>query len=201
MAQVKSIASLFEPASIEDPLWKTAKRVTLRALATPAGMQTSEYLQKAYRDGDWGQERDIGIRTWQTRHNLTVLLDWKAPQPVTRFHAPDAFMDRCAVLFPTDADTPFITMGSPDHPALIWSWRADGKAEILSAKGPGTITALSPAGLRVHGAWLEGSWRVAISGPQPTGPRRFTVATWDGSAKERGGMKAFAPEWIELDSL
>jgi DMSO reductase family type II enzyme heme b subunit len=201
MAQAKSVTSVFEPASVDDPLWKGARRVTLRTLATPAGMQVSEYALKAYRDGDWGKERELGVRTWQTRHNLTVLLDWRAPQPMSRFTGPDAFLDRCAILFPTDEETPFITMGSPGHPALIWTWRADGKFECLQAEGPGTIRALSPAGLRVHGAWLDGSWRVAISGPQPAGPRRFTVATWDGSAKERGGMKAFAPEWIELDAM
>lgn len=201
MAQVKSVTSLFEPASLDDPQWKSAKRISLRALATPAGMQTSEYLLKNYRDGDWGKERDIGVRTWQTRHNLTVLLDWRAPSPVSRFHAPDAFLDRCAVLFPLDDETPFITMGSPEHPAQIWTWRADGKFECLHAQGPGTISARTAAGMRAHGAWLDGSWRVSIAGPQPAGPRRFTVATWDGSAKERGGMKALAPEWIELDAL
>lgn len=201
MVQVKSIASVFEPSGEQDPLWSGAKRIALRTTATPAGMQTSEYLQKAYRDGDWGAARDIGVRTWQTRHNLTVLLDWKAPKPVARFSGPDAFLDRCAVLFPTDAETPFITMGAPDHPALIWSWRADGKVESLHAAGPGTIRALNASGLRAHAAWLDGSWRVAISGPQPSGPRRFTVATWDGSARERAGLKAFAAEWIDLDPL
>lgn len=201
MAQVKSVTSVFEPASESDPLWQSAKRVTLRTLATPQGMQTSEYLQKAYRDGQWGKSREINVRTWQTRHNLTVLLEWKAPQPSSRFTAPDSFLDRAAVLFPSDENTPFATMGMPDSPALIWTWRADGKVESLVAKGPGTIAARSPEGLRAHAAWLDGSWRVSLSGPQPTGPRRFTVATWDGSAKERGGLKAFAAEWIELDNL
>lgn len=200
MTKTQSITSLFEPASIDDPLWQRARRVTLRALATPAGMQTSEYLQKAYRDGEWGKAREIGVRTWQTRHNLTVLLDWAAPSPHTRFDGPDAFLDRCAVLFPSDADTPLATMGAPGSPALIWSWRADGRVEQLQARGPGTITALSPAGLRAHAAWLDGRWRVALSGAQPSGPRRFSVATWDGSARERGGLKAFANEWLELDT-
>ena len=81
---------------------------------------------------------------------------------VTRFNGPYALMDRCAILFPTDNDTPVGTMGSPDHPALIWTWRADGKVECLSAKGPGTIAALSSAGLRAHAAWLDGSWRVSM---------------------------------------
>lgn len=201
MAQVKSITSTFEPANIDDPLWKSAGRITLRALATPAGLQNSEYLLKAYRDGDWGKARDVGIRTWQTRHNLTVMLDWKAPSPQDRFSGPDVFLDRAAVLFPTDEQTPFGLMGSPDSPATIWSWRADGKVEQLQARGPGTITPLSSAGIKAHAAWMDGSWRVCLSGPQPSGPRRFAVAVWDGSAKERAGMKAFTQEWIELDAL
>lgn len=200
MVQASSIRSVFEPADHADPLWQKARRVNLRALATPAGMQTSEYLQKAYRDGQWGKARDIGIRTWQTRHNLSVMLDWKAPSPVTRFTGPDAFLDRCAILFPSDENTPFATMGLPDSPALIWSWRADGKVENLVARAPGTIEAVAPAGIKAHAAWLDGSWRVVLSGPQPSGPRRFTVATWDGSAGERAGLKAFAAEWIELDA-
>lgn len=201
MTTLASFKSLFEPASVEDPAWQRARRVSLQTMATPAGMQTSEYLQKTYRDGEWGKPRDIGIRTWQTRHNLTVMLDWKAPSPQARFVGPDTFLDRCAILFPSDEKTPFATMGMPDSPALIWSWRADGRVEMLQAKGPGTITALTPAGLRAHAAWLDGSWRVAISGPQPTGPRRFTVATWDGSASERAGLKAFAAQWLNLDPL
>lgn len=201
MAQAKSVTSVYEPDGSRDPLWQSARRIALRTLATPHGMQTSEYLQKAYRDGDWGKGREILVSTWQTRHNLTVLLQWKAASPQTRFTAPDHFLDRCAVLFPSDENTAFVTMGSVESPARIWTWRADGKVEQLQAKGPGTIAALSPDGLKATAQWLDGSWRVTISGPQPSGPRRFTVATWDGSAKERAGLKAFAPEWIELDAL
>lgn len=201
MAKATSVTSVFEPASENDPLWQSAKRVSLRTMATPAGMQTSEYMQKAYKDGDWGKPREISVRTWQTRHNLSVLLEWKSPTPQRAFSGPDVFLDRCAVLFPTDENTPFMTMGAPDSPALIWTWRADGKVEVLEARGPGTITALSPAGLKAHAVWANGGWRVCLSGAQPSGPRRFTVATWDGGAKERGGMKAFAAEWIELDAM
>ncbi len=201
MVQAKSIASVFEPAGVDDPQWQTAHRVTLKALATPAGLQSSEYLRKAYHDGQWGQEREVGIRTWQTRHNLTVLLEWAAPSPKDRFDAPDAFLDRAALLFPSDEKTPLALMGSKESPALIWTWRADGKVEQLHASGPGTIAPLQLAGIKAHAAWLDGHWRVSIAGPQPSGPRRFAVAIWDGSAKERGGMKAFTPEWIELDAL
>lgn len=202
MATLSTHKSLFDPADSKDPLWNRAPSLSVTTLATPQGMQTSEYLLKTYQDGEWGKIREIRIRGWQSRHSLNLLLEFDSPQGDRQFRGPDHFLDRVAVFFPTDANTMFMTMGSAQSPGFIWSWRADGKMEKLEARGPGTLQRLSNEGLRGHSDYANQRWQVMISGPQITGtPRQFAVAAWSGAHKERAGLKAFSSDWIQLDAL
>jgi DMSO reductase family type II enzyme heme b subunit len=202
MSHTRSVVSVFDPSGVQDALWKSAPVLTVKTYPTPAALQPSEYLRKAHTDGQsaWGAVTEVRLQTWQTRQHLSLLIDWPATSPVTRLQGPDHFLDRVAVLFPTDDQTPLALMGSPQSPAQIWSWRADGLVEKLTAQGPGTIQALASAGLKAQSHWNDGRWSVVLTGPQPSGPRQCGLAVWQGGTRERAGMKAFTPSWVLLDA-
>lgn len=202
MAALSTRNTLFDPAHLDDPQWAQAPLTQVTTLATPQGMQVSEYLLSTYRDGEWGRIPSIDIRGWQTRHSLTLLLEFDSTHGHTAFMGPDHFLDRVAVFFPADENAHFMTMGSPQSPGFIWSWRADGKTESMLAKGPGTLTPVSNEGLKSQSKHNGKRWRVQLSGPQIVNtPRRFAVAVWSGANRERAGLKAFSKEWIELAAL
>ena len=201
MATLISYQSRFEPTSPVDPVWNRVPAVAVATVATPQGMQTSEYIKKTYRDGEWGNIHQLSVKGWQTRHSLNLLLEFTSASDSRQLLGPDHFLDRVAVFFPSDKHTLFMTMGSPESPGILWSWRADGKAEVLEARGAGTIKALSAEGLKVQAERNGGAWKVLMSGPQVLVERRFALAVWSGAHQERGGLKAFSPQWVELDAL
>ncbi len=198
MLQLPGVAKVFEPSGILDPAWGKIDALNTDAVPTPLAAQPSEYLLETYGDRSWGAIGSVTLRGWQTRHNLAILAEWEAQAPTAEFNGPDSFLDRIAFFFPSSEDTPLGTMGSEEHPAIIWSWRSDKKLERLVAKGPGTITSVDNAGLYAEGMNIDGRWRVQISGTKPDGPMLFSVALWKGAAADRGGLKSFVPDWIAI---
>lgn len=198
MLQLPSARNVFEPSGVADPAWREIGALRVEAIPTPQSGQSSRYLQKTYEDRNWGAIEAVALSGWQTRKKLTILAEWEAEAPTSNFNGPDSFLDRLAILFPKTEDTPLGNMGSEDAPATIWTWRTDNRLEKLTAKGPGSIAAITNAGLRADAAHIYGKWRVQITGVRPEGPRQFSVALWKGSAKERAGLKSFVPDWIDL---
>lgn len=198
MLQLPGTGKVFEPSGVNDPAWKGVATLQVEAVATPHSGQSSRYLQQTYQDGNWGAIGSVALSGWQTRKKLTILAEWEAEAPTDNFNGPDSFLDRIAILFPKTEATPLGNMGSADDPVTIWTWRTDNKLEKLIAKGPGSITPVSNAGLRADGAHANGKWRVQITGYRPDGPRQFSVALWKGAARERAGLKSFVPDWIDL---
>ncbi len=201
MATLISYQSRFEPSSPADSVWDRVPAMSVATVATPQGMQTAEYIRKTYRDGEWGNIHQVSVRSWQTRHSLNVLLEFESASDSRQFLGPDHFLDRAALFFPSDKNTLFMTMGSPESPGILWTWRADGKTEMLEARGAGTIKLLNSEALKAQADRIGSRWKVLLSGPQPLRERRFAVAVWSGAHKERAGLKAFSPQWIELDAL
>lgn len=202
MATLTTHKTLFDPSGPTDSAWQHAPALTLTTVATPQAMQSAEYLQRTYKDGEWGHIKSVQVQGWQNRHALHLRLQFASTHPYTQFLGPDHFLDRAAVFFPLHPSAHFMTMGNEQGPGLIWAWRSDGKVEALEARGPGTIKSLSNEGLRVQSRHTGDHWQVQISGPQiSNSPRQFALAVWSGAGKERGGLKSVTTEWIELDSL
>lgn len=198
MLQLPGAGKVFEPSSVNDPVWFEVGALQVEAVPTPHSGQSSRYLQETRQDGNWGAIEYVALSGWQTRKKLTILAEWEADSPTENFNGPDSFLDRIAIMFPKSETTPLGNMGSDEDPATIWTWRTDGKLEKLVAKGPGSIASISNAGMRASGAHANGKWRVQITGVRPEGPRQISVALWKGAAKERAGLKSFVPDWIDL---
>ena len=103
-------------------------------------------------------------------------LEWAAANPKQKRMENDDFPDRAALLFPL----------SKDAPVNIWYWRADrpkaarhrdGRWSVVFARG-------LAAGKEAASFSVGGKVNVAL-------------AVWQGVSAERGGLKAFSPEWIE----
>jgi len=203
MPQLATLTNVFEPSGSNDSLWANATELVVSTVATPQALQSAEYIQKTYGNRSWGATDKITLRAWQTRRNLSVLAEWEAKDPTEEFSGPDSFLDRIALLFPSDEMTPLGLMGSKESPATIWTWRSDDKLERLTAKGPGSIVAESNVGLRADASWSKGNWRVQISGPNDFAnkPKKFSVAVWSGSSAERAGLKAFYPGWVTVNKM
>lgn len=198
MLQLPGKGGVFEPGGVKDRAWNEIEALLVEAVPTPHASQSSRYLQETYEDKSWGAITSVSLSGWQTRKKLIILAEWEAEAPTGDFNGPASFLDRIAILFPKTEDTPLGNMGSVEDPATIWTWRTDGKVEKLVARGPGSIEAISNAGLRANGGHSNGKWRVQITGVRPEGPRQFSVALWKGSAGERAGLKSFVPDWIDL---
>ncbi len=147
----------------------------------------------------------LNVRALYDAKTLALHLEWTAPKPAKN-RGIGEFPDVAAVQWPVQYGPgmrlPYIGMGDPEQPVVLWFWRADGTVETLAAEGFGTLTAQTPDGVQAKGAWKDGQWRVvfkrrlAITGeycahfdPAKQGLTPVALATWNGEAQERNGRK------------
>ena len=106
-------------------------------------------------------------------------------------------------------------MGTEGAPVNIWHWRADrpkaARNNIAEGIGTSRLTNAAPV-VSTQAAHLGGRWalvfrRVLASDTPAAAAAQFTpgashrlaVALWSGANAERAGLKAFSPEWVELE--
>ncbi len=167
----------------------TARKVAL--VATPVGLQNSKYILGKWVDGQW--------------------------ECATRSDAPldnDQFADAAALLFPLSESAPLI-MGAEGAPVNIWHWRADrpkaARNNVAAGIGTSRLTNTGPAittrAVHQHGRWFLVLRRaLAVNPPAPEAVQfepgrnhKVALAIWKGSNAERAGLKAYSPEWVELE--
>jgi DMSO reductase family type II enzyme heme b subunit len=122
------------------------------------------------------------------------------------------FPDQAGVMLPITEDAPISEMGLPDKPVNMWLWRADLETPLyVTATVRGTTTR-HESPLLGKGAYRDGAWSVVVARPfnvglaaqyvVPLAPgmqHKCTFAVWQGSNKERGGLKAYGPVWQPLE--
>jgi DMSO reductase family type II enzyme heme b subunit len=179
-------------------------RATRELIAAPPAMQPGGYVRVAYAERAQPSTRRVVVDVAPREAGWSVALEWECPEPVRDVRAdPSRFSDAAALLAPSAAGAPWITMGAPGLGVDGLLWRADGDALVrVAAEGLGTVQrGPAPAGCAVTAAWSAGRWRVAFelsAWPSLTHQRQLAVAVWRGAAAERGGLKSVTPGWIEL---
>ncbi|AYH43516.1 ethylbenzene dehydrogenase-related protein [Azoarcus sp. DN11] len=193
---------------VDASLWEgAAEKVGL--IPAPAAMQPSKYIQGKWKDGDFGATSEVGCRA---RHNGTEVafrLDWACSSPrMTRLDNDD-FADGAALLFPLSKNASLI-MGSDNRPVNMWHWRADRPQAARSnvAVGIGTSRVVDPVSVVVNAQHRNGRWSVVFVRSMAGGPDaapfvagsdvNVAFAVWQGHARERGGLKAFSPQWLSV---
>jgi dimethylsulfide dehydrogenase subunit gamma/complex iron-sulfur molybdoenzyme family reductase subunit gamma len=149
----------------------------------------------------------LRVQAIRTPENLYIRLAWEDATADVAVNGTGGFLDRVAVQFPMNhkpSTTPF--MGDANARVNIWHWRADGQPETLIAAGFGTLTPASVQDARGLGVRTTKGWAVVLArrltpasedGVQLDGTREIPIAfaVWNGSNRERDGVKAVTLEW------
>jgi DMSO reductase family type II enzyme heme b subunit len=191
--------------------WQSAEAVQINLQPTPVGMQPSEYVQSTIAQSEVGATKTLNVRALHDQTELFFRLEWEDLQQDLDVTDPGAFADGAAILFPFGADAPLITMGSLDQPVNQWHWRADlQKPYNVTTAGLGTTYRTPQSFIEAGAIWENGKWALVLARPfQTTDPDnhvpfkvgqtiKAAFAVWQGSQKERAGLKSYSPAWTEF---
>jgi DMSO reductase family type II enzyme heme b subunit len=179
-------------------------KTTRELIAAPTGMQPGGYVREAYADRNQPKTPSVDVEVSQRSGVWSVTVQWSCPDPVREVRSdPSRFSDATALLAPSVAGAPWVTMGAPGLGVDGVLWRADGDALLrVSAEGLGTVKRVpAPQGWSAVAAWEAKRWRVAfeLKGWESLAQlRQLAVAVWRGADAERGGLKSITPGWIEV---
>ena len=203
------LSTLLNPAA---GVWRKAQSHTVDLMGAPAAMQPTEALRNSWANRPIGATSELSVASLHNGEILAFLLRWKNANPVKDNGDNSVFPDGAAVALPLAEKSPLMTMGAPGAGLDIWFWRADqpDTGREITAEGPGTTETLSTDQIRTASLWQDGIWSVIIarplagSGQQQSLPltpgtnSRCGFAIWQGASEERGGIKSFSANWLEL---
>lgn len=205
--RVPATSRLLEPAA---PEWAPVPSETVTLSPTPILSQPSAYVQAKWADGQYGAVKQLNIQAAHNGDSIFFRLAWEDSTRDDAISDTDAFADAAAVLFPEKGDAPLTSMGSPDQPVFAWLWRPDLEEPYnVKAQGIGSSQRLPATGVTAKAEYANGGWHLVISrrlsgkgagltlAPGANGKVAFAV--WQGSEKERGGLKAATLEWQQLE--
>lgn len=174
-------------------------------IAAPTAIQPGGYVPVAYAERSVPLTAKAELEVARQGDGWAVVLSWACSEPVDSIAAEtDRFVDACAILAPSVADAPWITMGETGKGVEGLLWRADQAApQRIEATGLGSVSRLpAPAGSRVDARWQDGRWRVEMTlpaWPALAGQRQIAVAIWRGAVAERAGLKSVSPGWMAVE--
>lgn len=204
----------FEVGSLEpdSPLWSGASVEKVALMGTPVGLQPTAVIRAAWLTKKIGAVAEVQVSAVHDGRTLAFRLEWSDATKNEALDDTTAFVDGAGVLLPGAVGAPLATMGAPTLPVNAWYWRADedGQGRQVVAEGIGTTRPAIDEQVHGHGVWRDGRWHVVIArslsveNAEPVVqlsvgvPSSFGVAVWEGSSKERAGIKAFSGDWREL---
>ncbi|RJP74292.1 MAG: hypothetical protein C4532_02950 [Candidatus Abyssobacteria bacterium SURF_17] len=205
-------ASREELLKLDSPVWASAKEYALDTAATPLANQPSPYIKATREEKDIGKITRVNIKSVHNGKEIFFYLKWKTPEANLSIGDLSTFPDGVSLLFPMkdDVDTPIKEMGTQDAPTNSWYWRADfdNKPKNQIAQGLSTSLYTENSSIIANSEWKNGEWKVvmarAFEVPEEAiklaaGKKKsIGIAAWEGSAGERGGVKAFSKEWRDF---
>jgi DMSO reductase family type II enzyme heme b subunit len=203
------IESLVDPSS---KVWRGRPGEKLTLMGTPAGMQPTAAIRVAWTNKRIGAVSSVHVDAIHNGEVLAFRLEWEDPSENSELSDNEDFPDAAAIALPAAPGAPLILMGAEGLPVNAWYWRADEKnaARHVSAQGLGTSQTLDTDLVKARGVWRDGRWQVVIARPmqvsgvtgcaqlEPGQETGFGVAIWEGSNRERAGIKAFSGDWKPL---
>lgn len=181
-------------------------RRTVSMIAAPTGLTPGGYVKKAYADRSSPRTPVADVEAEKSGSLWRIRIQWNCPEAITKIDDDvDRFVDAAAVLAPTVADAPWMTMGAPGKAVEGALWRADRDELIgVHAEGLGSVERSAvPNAWRAEAAWKAGQWRVdfELDGWSVLDARKqLAIAIWQGIEGERGGLKSVSSDWIEFGS-
>lgn len=176
-------------------------------IAAPTGLSPGGYVSKAYANRSAPHTAVADLEVVRTKTGVwRIRVVWDCSNPCREIAGDvDRFVDAAAVLAPTVADAPFMTMGAPGKAVAGALWRPDREELIgIRAEGLGTVERQAPPqGWRANAEWKAGRWRLEFTLPGWSVldvRQQLAVAIWQGAEGDRAGLKSVSPGWIELGS-
>ena len=205
-----SAGDLLDP---QGAAWQSLAKERVQLIATPLALQPSEYVRTKWKELKHGETKEIRVAAAHNAQALFFRLEWDDATDDSHPNDMADFPDQAGVMLPVKADAPIEQMGERYRPVNMWLWRADIETpHYVTAAGRGTASRYPESPLSGRGAWRDGTWSVVISRPfhiplpaelvVPLAPgvvHKCTFAIWQGSNKERGGLKAYGPVWQPLE--
>lgn len=170
-----------------------------RAWAQAPATRLSLYPQSSVPPGARrGETPALELRALAGRGVLALRLAFadRTEDRISTAHT-DRFADAAAVQFAQRATgaLPYVGMGEPGSPVIIWYWRAGGATERLVAQGFGSLARAPGAAPQARAEHRDGRWTLVLRARLPAGapgPLPLSVALWDGSGADRDGRKALS---------
>ncbi len=195
-------------------IWQAGQK-TIETTATPLANQPSPYIKGVYDEEKIGAVKKFAVKCVHNSQSICFYFEWPSSKPNMQIQDIHVFPDGIAVLFPFKdiEQTPIKEMGTQDYPTNAWYWRPDFEEIPKNQISHGLSTSLytEKTSLKSDSAWAAGKWQVVMCRPlqanrkgeetidlQPGGKIGVGFAVWEGSNGERGGIKAFSKEWMEL---
>jgi DMSO reductase family type II enzyme heme b subunit len=179
------------------------QRISL--IAAPTAIQPGGYIADAYEDATKAHTPEAVLSVQKTLAGWRVHIVWDCASPVQDIKTDtNLFADGAALLVPVNPDTPMMSMGAAGLPVEGFLWRADWKEPLkIGAEGFGTVQrAPAPSGWKTTAIWDSNTWTVLFEiphWPALDSQKRLGVAIWQGSARERAGLKSVTPDWIAVE--
>jgi len=196
----------------DDSAWRNVPGDSAVLVPTPAGLQPTGYAVARAENMTYGATRRIAVKAAHDGTQIAFRLEWLDPAPNERRLDNGDFADAVAMLFPLNENAPLM-MGAPEAPVELWYWRADRPAHARSdtATGIGTSKIIDANAIAASAVRRDGRWTVvlrrALRTKRPASESvqitpgavvRVAFAVWDGGNRERAGIKAFSPGWLQL---
>lgn len=210
------------PSDEEDVLsptqngWSKVPEVTLPLEPTPSGsVDPSKYISDTVDQTEIGLVDQLRVKLVHDPDRIWIWMNWKDPHRDDQLETADDFVDKAAVMFPLVPGASVMTMGSKRAPINVWFWRAHRKAPYdVLAQGMGTTERRSPdrSSLQCRANYSGNRWTVVfqrllkVDGEdfvnlRDESLREVAFAVWAGSNRERGPLKAFSGEFLNLRFL
>ncbi|MBW2314909.1 MAG: hypothetical protein JRH10_12015 [Deltaproteobacteria bacterium] len=179
-------------------------RSKISMIAAPVGLSPGGYVPKAYAERTAPKTPVAEFEAAKSGDVWQIRLRWACAEPHRELGDDvDRFIDAAAVLAPTVADAPMMTMGAPGKALEGALWRADRTGLIgVRAEGLGTVErGDAPEGWGAKAEWKAGRWSLDFELPGWSvldARRRLAFAIWQGAEGGRGGLKSVSPGWIEI---
>lgn len=202
-----SSETLLDP---DAPAWGEVFSEEVSLQPAPVAFIPSAYVRETVKEAEIGKVKAIDVKAIHNGKDIFFRLEWVDKIHNAETVGSDSFADGVGLMFALKPSS-LILMGSPGLPVDLWYWRPDlDKPQNLTADGLGTSRIIKEGHILARAQWENSKWKVVLSRAMKMGEKfeliqfqpgealKVGFAVWEGSNRERGGVKSYSPNWIEL---
>jgi len=199
--RINDVAPLLQPGAAG---WGAASFEAVSMMPTPLAMQPTEYIRVKWEGRTYGEDPGLRVASFHDGKRWAICARWAGVSP-SGIDFPDAL----AIALPVRGDPPLAIMGLEDAPIQYLRWQSNKPApRSIVATGIGRSENGPEMDARATGTTNGAQWDVVISRPlggegdvaplRAGATTKIGFAVWRGANDERGGIKSFSIDWLEL---